>query len=145
MNKEIKLAKETQSLIKKIVKKWGDIRADFTIDSKKDSYSSGRETKIGRIWWDNPNLVWIFATSRDEGYEGSQSQVGLAKDGTLRWEYQSHCSCDDYEDSADLPDQFTQDTLKSFDFTYTQPPLDWEEKMRENMGKLLKPKTINLE
>jgi len=129
------LAKETQELLAKLVKNWDAIRASFIIS--KEDYGSQAETKIGRIWWDNPKLIWILSTKKEEDYEGSQSQVGVAKDGTLRWEYQSHCSCDDYEDTSELPAQFTEDSLKSFDFTYTQPPLDWEKEMRENMIKLL--------
>jgi len=131
----VKLASETQKLIQKVVKNWNKIRNNFIVE--KAEYGAGGKTKIGEIWWDNPNLIWIFVSDKDEGYEGSQSQVGITKDGVLRWEYQSHCSCNSYEDSADLPEQFTQDTLKSFEFTFTQPPLDWEQKMQENMKKLL--------
>lgn len=135
MEQEIKLQKETQSLLKKVVRKFDKIRAGFV--TKKEEYGSESDSLIGHIWWDNHELVWIFATDKEEGYEGSQSQVGVDCDGKLRWEYQSHCSCNSYEDTNGLPAQFTQDTLKSFDFTYTEPPLDWEVKMQENMKKLL--------
>lgn len=129
------LAKETQGLISKVVKNWDSIRSNFMVS--KDDYGSGGTTKIGEIWWDNPKLIWILVTKKEENYEGSQSQVGIAKDGKLYWEFQSHCSCDDYEDTTDLPAPFIEDTLKCFNFTYTEPPLSWEKEMRENMIKLL--------
>lgn len=129
------LSQETQKLINQIVERWDEVRASFVLS--KEEYGTECETRIGHIWWDNPNLIWILVTNKKEGYEGSQSQVGLAKDGTLRWEYQSHCSCNDYTNTNDLPEQFTESTLKSFDFTYTEPPLSWEKEMRENMEKIL--------
>lgn len=142
MEDTIKLSKETQELLAQVVNNWQSIKDKF-IKSKEYEWSSEAESLIGHVWWDNPNLVWILVTNKEEGYDGSQSQIGVAKDGTLRWEYQSHCSCNGYEDTSELPEQFTQDTLKSFDFTYTEPPLSWEEEMRANMKTLLDSLTPN--
>lgn len=133
-NMEI-LSTETKNLLSKVVRNWQSIRDQF-VEKRKNSWDDHKSI-IGTLWWDNPNLVWILVTDAEEGYEGSQSQVGVDKEGNLRWEFQSHCSCNSYRDSSDLPEQFTENTLKSFDFTFTKPPLDWENKMRENMEKML--------
>lgn len=132
------LSKETQELVNELVKRWDEIKQKAFPWNKKGEYSSEVEdTPIGKIWWNTPHLIWIMVTDKEEGYEGSQSQIGVAKDGSLRWQYQSHCSCNSYEDTEDMGEQFTVDTLKSFDFTYTNPPLDWELQMRKNLRTLL--------
>lgn len=115
--------KQTQELLSKIVENWGTVRA--------------KAGKIIGVWWDNPNLIWIYSTeNEEEQYEGEQSQMGVAKDGSLRWEFQSHCSCNYYENTTELPEQFTKETLKSFSISETIPPA-WEKEICENMTKIL--------
>lgn len=132
------LAKETRDLLDEVVKNWDKIKEENFPFKNSEEYCSEFESSIGKIWWNSPHLVWIFATNKEESYEGSQSQVGVTKEGKLMWQYQSHCSCNGYEDTTELGEQFTEKTLKEFDFTYTEPPLDWEVKMRNNMKLLLK-------
>lgn len=128
------LSKETQELLSKIVENWDVIRAKFVLTKGNKPWEA--DTLIGNIGWDNPNLIWILSKEKEDGYEGSQFQIGVAKDGSLCWEYQSHCSCNGYEDTSELPEQFTEETKKSFNFTNTVPPT-WEKEMCENMTKIL--------
>ncbi len=50
--------------------------------------------------WDNPNLLWVMVNVDGGGYEEYGNQVGVNRDGKLVWEYQSHCSCNEFEDSS---------------------------------------------
>jgi len=131
------MSSDTQKLLDKVVKKWDAARALFTAAPKPHEYSVARETPIGTIEWDNPNVVWLLVAIDSSSYEGSGSQIGLTKDGRLVWEY--HCSCDDFEDSDHaLSSDFLQDikdTKKSFELNSV--PLDWEEQIRENAKKIL--------
>lgn len=132
----MQLHKETQRLINELLLRWEEVKNSYIL--KKDEYGSEREMKIGEIWWDNPNVIWVLVTGNDEGYEGSQTQVGLTKDGRLLWEYQSHCSCNYYEDSSEIEAEFLtaiQDTKKSYELGSI--PLDWETKIAENIKQLL--------
>jgi len=133
------LRSETKRLLARIVKDFENIKSKhFAMEKREGQWSSEFDSIIGRVWWNNPHLVWILVSSKEEDYEGSQTQVGVDKDGNLRWEYQSHCSCNSYEDTSDLPPHFHEDSVKSFDFTYTLPPEAWELMMIDNMKKLLK-------
>jgi hypothetical protein len=85
--------------------------------------------------WNNPNLLWLFATQDEEDYEGSQTQIGLARDGKLKWEFQSHCSCNDYEDSSELGVDFPPTTMKSYELRTI--PIDWEAEIEKNLKIIL--------
>lgn len=86
--------------------------------------------------WNNPHVIWVLATNNEEDYSGSQTQIGLTEKGKLVWEYQSHCSCNSYEDSEQIPEEFLKADLKSYELK--EIPLDWEDKIRENIKLLLK-------
>lgn len=131
------LNKDTQKLIKKAVKNWEALRKDFSKPTS-SSYVADTESKIGILHWDNPNLLWVLITNNDEGYEGSQTQIGLAKDGRLMWEYQSHCSCNGYEHSSGEPNNdFCKDLEGKKSYELNGIPLDWETKIQENLKKIL--------
>ena len=77
------------------------------------------------LYWDNPSILFIAKTDNEEDYEGSQTQIGIAQNGSVRWEYQSHCSCNSYEDSAGLQTELNlESTLKSFELR--EIPEDWK-------------------
>jgi len=128
------ISSDTQKLLVEVIKNWQAIRDKLIISEEK--HSSEKKTAIGEIYWDNPNVVWVLATKNEESYEGSQTQIGVDKDGVLRWEYQSHCSCDGYEDTCNLPSEVTEKTLKSFQLR--ELPLTWESELRDNMVMLLR-------
>lgn len=82
-------------------------------------------------------MIVVLVTNNVEGYEGSQTQLGICKDGTIRWEYQSHCSCNSYEDSEGDGEIFCTKTMEKKDFELEGIPLNWQEKVEENIKKLL--------
>jgi len=126
------LAQETKELITELVNNWDKVKS--TMFLRKIDYGSGKETRIGNLWWDNADLIFVLVTDMEEGYEGSQAQIGISKEGGIRWEYQSHCSCNDYEDSSGLGNEFDL-TKKGYELNAI--PLDWEEQIRNNIKKLL--------
>ncbi len=127
-------SKETATYVKKLVAKWDKVKATQVI--KKEEYGAGRETVIGKLHWDNPDLIFVLVTDREEGYEGSQAQIGITKDGKVRWEYQSHCSCNSYEDSTGIGQEFDP-KLSRKDYQLSEIPLDWDTIIKENIIKML--------
>lgn len=131
---------KTTKLISKLIKNWDTIKANQIL--KKEDYGSGRDTVIGKLWWDNPDLIFVLVTDQEEFYGGSQAQIGINKEGGVRWEYQSHCSCNDYEDSSGTGQDFIADiglTKKSYELNGI--PLDWEIQIQNNIEKLLDKKS----
>jgi len=120
--------------IEELVKNWDLIKSKQVL--KKEDFGSGRETIIGKLWWDNPDLIFVLITDQEEGYDGSQAQIGVSKDGKLRWEYQSHCSCNYYEDSSGLGEEFVPELSKK-SYELNSIPLDWEKIITGNIEKLL--------
>jgi len=59
----------------------------------------------------------LYSTSRTEDYEGSQTQIGIDKEGKLMWGYFSHCSCYGYEDYNGDYKEFedNEDTFKMYE------------------------------
>ena len=128
------LAQETKELITELVSNWDKVKSSMVL--KQEDYGAGKETRIGKLWWDNTDLIFVLVTDKEEGYEGSQAQIGISKEGGIRWEYQSHCSCNDYEDSSGTGIGAEFDlTKKSYELASI--PLDWEEQIRNNIKKLL--------
>ena len=65
----------------------------------KNSWEDSISLIVGKLWWTVPDeVLWLYSTNNEEGYEGSQTQFGIKKDGTVVWGYFSHCSCYGYED-----------------------------------------------
>lgn len=135
-NTNMNISKDTKSYIAKAVNNWENIKKKHFPFEKKGDYSAEFDSSIGHIHWNNPNVIWVLSTMNEEGYEGSQTQIGLTKDGKLVWEYQSHCSCNSYEDSTQIPAEFLKSDLKSYELNSL--PIDWEDKIRENIKILLK-------
>lgn len=129
------MSQETKQLIEQLTAKWDKIKSKYVLS--KEDYGSGRETLIGKLWWDNPNLIFVLVTDKEEGYDGSQAQIGISKDGKIRWEYQSHCSCYGYEDSDELGEEFKPELSKK-SYELREIPLDWENQIRKNIKKLIK-------
>lgn len=130
------MKKETKELIDKLVKRWDEIKLKEKIKSK--DWGSNFTSPIGNLFWDNPAVIWVFVTHNPEDYEGSQTQIGITKDGKIMWEYQSHCSCDGYGNSdADSLRELTVEELSKKSWELREIPEDWEEIVSKNLEKLL--------
>lgn len=130
------LHKDTKDLLDKILSNWAKVRDYYFQASKKAEYGSEFESFIGQIFWDNPKIVWLYCTNNSEGYGGSQTQIGIKVDGKIVWEYQSHCSCNEYENSDGDGSDIPEDTKKTYEFD--EVPTDWEAAIRENARKIIK-------
>lgn len=128
----MELNKETQKLVSKAISQWDKLKLK---QSGKEEYGTEFKTPIGQIHWDNPTVVWVYASSNEEGYEGSQIQIGLNKTGNFVWEYQSHCSCNGYEDTKEELPVIPEDTTKSYELG--DIPKDFEAVIQFNLKKLL--------
>jgi hypothetical protein len=127
---------KTEELIKKAVARWDDLMKIQLGAKKEDSWSSLITVPVvGTLDWNNPKLLFVFAVSQDGGYEGSATQIGITKDGRLMYEYQSHCSCNSFEDTSNEGSPIPQDTTKTYELTML--PLDWEYKIQDNIEKML--------
>jgi len=74
-------------------------------------------TVVGKLYWTNPsNVLWLWSTDNQEGYEGSQTQIGINKKGKFVWGYFSHCSCFGYEDYTGETNSFPPKDFKSYEF-----------------------------
>lgn len=136
----LNLSDETTQVIGDVLLRWAELKTKFFPFKQKGSadylYSSERiDSVIGTIWWNTPHLVWLFATQNVEDYEGSQTQIGITEEGELMWQYQSHCSCNGYEDTSEVGEHFDEESLKSFNLR--EVPRDWENQIKENAKKLL--------
>ena len=97
---------------KKISEYFSSYKSKFNRKNKYDWASEVDEPVIGQIWWTVPDeVLWLYATNNSEGYEGSQTQIGIKKDGTLVWGYFSHCSCYNYSSYKGEVKELTEDNL----------------------------------
>ncbi len=110
-----------ESAIKKAVKKWDALKL--------------LKDPLGAPHWENEKLLWVFLTQREEGYEGSQTQLGLRKDGVVVYEYQSHCSCNSYETSHEGGCPMPEDTTKSHELR--DVPAEWKVIVAANIEKMI--------
>lgn len=93
---------------KKIIDYWSSYKNKFN----KNDYYKGDNPVIGNLYWIVPNeVIWIYTTNREEGYDGSQTQIGIKKDGTIVWGYFSHCSCYGYEEYGGEFEELSEDNL----------------------------------
>ena len=133
------MKQSTNNLINKALRNWDMLKVAQAVEKEEYSSVSSGDSPVGKIQWENPLLLWILVTGDDneDSYSGSTTQVGLSKDGRILWEYQSHCSCDGYENSDSLPDNdFPNDMLTKKSYELEMLPEDWEDKIAENIQKL---------
>ena len=77
---------------------------------------------IGHLWWIKPSdTLWLFVTDKEEGYDGSQTQIGIKQDGTLMWGYFSHCSCYGYEDYEGDTKELNDLSFKEYEMQGIEP------------------------
>jgi hypothetical protein len=81
---------------KNFEKIFGLLKARY--NGKEYSYDKKMNPVVGRLWWTKPeSVLWLYSTDNDEeGYEGSQTQLGVNMTGQVVWGYYSHCSCNYY-------------------------------------------------
>ena len=87
-------------LPKKIVECFDAYKAKYNDETYDGMAYKNINSIVGKLWWVEPKeVLWLYATNNDEeGYEGSQTQIGIKKDGALVWAFYSHCSCNWYSD-----------------------------------------------
>lgn len=135
------MTQKTTNLIKKLLPKWEKARSLQNRDAatkRKNNYDSTFDTVNGTFSWNNSTLVLLANFIEGEGYEEYGSIVGLSKDGKLMWEYQSHCSCNDFGDSTCAGTELEHShVLEKKKFELNSFPTDWEEKIQDSIEKLL--------
>ncbi len=105
-------------ITKKITDYWSSIIGKY--NKYGDHWDAKENPIIGKLWWNVPaDILWLYSTQNEEGYEGSQTQFGVRKDGTIVWGYFSHCSCYGYEDYkgevSELNDENEIHTRKTYE------------------------------
>jgi len=104
---------------KKITDYWESYKNKF--NKVGDTYDDKLNPQpINKLWWIVPEeVLWLYTTNNGEGYEGSQTQFGIKKDGTIVWGFFSHCSCYGYEDYrgeiTELTDENEIHTRKTYE------------------------------
>lgn len=133
------MKEETLKLLEDLKNNWRKARDIQNRDVLKRDYGSGFTTVNGVFSWDIKNLVLLCDFVEGDSYEEYGSIVGLSEDGRLFWEYDSHCSCNEFGDSdaatSELSESQLTNTLKTFELESI--PEDWENKIAESARKLL--------
>lgn len=139
------MEEEIKNLIKKVCEKW-DFYKSKEVGEK--PYESSDYTAVTTLngyttAWDNPNILWLLVNVEGSGYEEYGNQVGLTKDGKIVWEYQSHCSCNGFGDSAGHGDGELclgcEEKPKRYELNNL--PKDWEKIIKVNLEQILCPTT----
>lgn len=130
--------KDLEKLAIKIGKNFDQAKATEKPDN--NSYSgTSLKTVFGDIMsWNNPNLVWILCSVTGGGYEESGSQLGITRSGKIVFEYQSHCSCNSFEDSHGQGDGDLFHELTKKTYEVSSLPKDWEKIVKVNCETILK-------
>lgn len=132
------MSEKTKELLGRLQGKWEEARSIQNVAAGKRSYESQVEAPNGAFSWNNTAMVMLLDLVDGGGYEESGSIIGLTKDGRLMWEYQSHCSCNGFEEntsgcSGELP----ENPLSTKSFELREVPPDWEERLQASIEKLL--------
>jgi hypothetical protein len=104
--------------IPKIVyKHFEKVKSEFNPVSGNNYDSEVDAPVMGHLWWTKPQgVLWLYATDGEEGYDGSQSQFGVKKNGIVVWAFFSHCSCFGYNDyDGEISAFNARTTLKSYE------------------------------
>jgi len=133
------MKEKTKQLLEQLIDKWEDARSFQNRElAKRENSWDNYETILGSFPWNNERLVMLFCEEDGGGYEGSATLIGLTKEGKLVWEYQSHCSCNDFEDSSYEGTELKHEhILEKKEYELNLLPIDWEEKLQDNIQKLL--------
>lgn len=131
---------ETKEMIAKVCENWAMYKAKET---KTDDYGTTLVKTLNGYTtaWENPNLLWLLVEIEDGSYDGSGCQVGLSKEGKLVWEYQSHCSCNGFEDTdgtnghGELCLGCAKDKKS---YALNMLPDEWEKIIKVNLEEILK-------
>ena len=130
---------KTDKLIKSLAKKWEAARSLQNKDAAtRKRYEQSFTTANGSFSWNNSSLVMLADFVDVGGYEADGSIIGLSKDGRLMWEYQSHCSCNGFDDSASATELKHEHILEKKTFELRNLPVDWEERIQESIEQLLR-------
>ncbi len=134
------MQEKTKNLISQLLPKWEEARSLQNRDiGKIDDYATQFSTINGTFSWNNSSLVMLADFVKGACYEEYGSIVGLSKDGKIMWEYQSHCSCNGFDNSSSADGEVRAEDLKpeKKKFELNSLPDDWEEKIQDSMQLLL--------
>ncbi len=134
------MKEKTQKLINRLVKKWDMARSFQNTElAKRIDIFDEYETILGTFPWNNEKLVMLFCEVGGGSYYGVATLIGLTREGKLVWEYQSHCSCNSFEDSSYEGTELKHEhILEKKTYELNSLPVDWEEQIQNNIEKLLK-------
>lgn len=133
------LKPETKEVLERLTANWQKARdiQNRAVLGRKSIYDTIVETVNGTFSWNNQSMVMLCDFIDGGGYESYGSIVGLRNDGVLVWEYQSHCSCNDFGDSTQANELLIEDTLSKKSCELNSIPDDWEDKIYASAKKLL--------
>lgn len=95
--------------------------------SYKNKFNNQENDIVGKLFWVVPEeVLWLYSTNNEEGYDGNQTQIGIKQDGTIVWAYFSHCSCFGYEDFNGEYKELTDENLIHTRKTYEMENVDTE-------------------
>lgn len=97
---------------KEIIECWGSYKHKFN-PPKKNSWDADLRILGSVLYWTIPEeVIWLYSTNNSEdGYDGSQTQIGVTKEGKVVWGFFSHCSCYDYESYEGEFKELSEDNL----------------------------------
>lgn len=133
------MTEKTIKILNELHRRWDEARSlQNKAAASRKVYESTLEAANGLFSWNNTSMVMLLDLVDGGCYEEHGSIIGLAKDGRLMWEFQSHCSCNKFSENTsgftgELPDNPI--TTKSLEID--RMPEDWEEKIQASALKLL--------
>jgi hypothetical protein len=75
-------------LSKKFINNFEKIKLMYNGDISKSYYDwASIDLPIELTWGIPQEVIWLYSTSNEEGYEGSQTQIGIDKEGKVMWGY----------------------------------------------------------
>lgn len=136
------MKEKIEKLTKRVCKKWDFYKSKEVKDDS--GYGGTNVTTLNgyKTEWDNPNMIWLLVDAHDGGYDGHATQVGLTKEGKFMWEYQSHCSCNSFENSSGFGDgELAIDAeVSKKSYELRDIPEDWAKIIKVNLEEILEKK-----
>ena len=131
---------EMQKLVSKVAENFDKAKA---LEDAHKEYEWREATEVMTIFgdtmcWDNPNLVWVFSSVEGGGYEEYGAQLGISRKGKLMYEYQSHCSCNDFGDSSGDGQGEVLPAITTKTYEVSSLPKDWEKIVMVNCVEMLR-------
>lgn len=126
---KVQVVKSNEETVDIPIRKLPKLRLNFyeakaRFNRQYNTWDEIRNEIVGRLYWVKPeNVLWLYATSNDEGYEGHQTQFGIDINGVVWWAYFSHCSCYNYEEYDGTVKEFAPEDFKCYELTEVAPDI----------------------